>query len=292
MNCIIRGFYYAQPAHLHYAARAATGRTRAGKYFPPDCYRKGQRMMEKKTLLQTITDNAAFVAEFIAIVAALVLVAYLMEKAAKKKEGSTERILTTRKVAVCGMFAAIAAVLMVFEFPVPFAPPFYGLDFSELPALIGTFAFGPVAGVLIEFCKIVLKVLFKPTSTAFVGELANFAVGCSYLLPASAFYLFHKTRKNAIAGVIAGTLCMTVFGTAFNAVYLLPKFAQMYGMPLEGIVAMGTEINPAIHSVTSLVALAVAPLNLLKGGLVSLITILIYKKISPIIKEGTKKQGK
>ena len=137
-----------------------------------------------------------------------------------------------------------------------------------------------------------MKVLFKPTSTAFVGELANFAVGCSYLLPASAVYLFHKTRKTAVIGVVVGTLCMTIFGTAFNAVYLLPKFAQMFGMPLDAIIAMGTEVNPAINSVTTLVILAVAPLNLLKGGLVSLITMLIYKKISPIIKEGTKRQGK
>lgn len=85
---------------------------------------------------------------------------------------------------------------------------------------------------------------------------------------------------------------MTVFGTAFNAVYLLPKFAQMFGMPMEAMIAMGTEINPSIRSVTSLVVLAVAPLNLLKGGLISLITMLIYKKISPILKEGMKRTGK
>ena len=213
-------------------------------------------------------------------------------KIAKKKSGSKERILSTRKIAVIGMFSAIAAVLMVLEFPLPFAPSFYGMDFSELPALIGTFAFGPVAGVLIEFCKIVLKILFKPTSTAFVGELANFAVGCSFLLPASCVYLFHKTKKSALIGSIAGTLCMTVFGTAFNAVYLLPKFAQLFGMPLDAIIGMGTAVNPAIDSITTLVIFAVAPLNLLKGGLVSVITMLIYKKISPIIKEGTKKQGR
>lgn len=248
--------------------------------------------MEQKTLLQTVMENAIFVAEFIGIVAALVVLAYCMEKIAKKKSGSKERILSTRKIAVIGMFSAIAAVLMVLEFPLPFAPSFYGMDFSELPALIGTFAFGPVAGVLIEFCKIVLKILFKPTSTAFVGELANFAVGCSFLLPASCVYLFHKTKKSALIGSIAGTLCMTVFGTAFNAVYLLPKFAQLFGMPLDAIIGMGTAVNPAIDSITTLVIFAVAPLNLLKGGLVSAITMLIYKKISPIIKEGTKKQGR
>ena len=248
--------------------------------------------MEQKTLLQTVMENAIFVAEFIGIVAALVVLAYCMEKIAKKKSGSKERILSTRKIAIIGMFSAIAAVLMVLEFPLPFAPSFYGMDFSELPALIGTFAFGPVAGVLIEFCKIVLKILFKPTSTAFVGELANFAVGCSFLLPASCVYLFHKTKKSALIGSIAGTLCMTVFGTAFNAVYLLPKFAQLFGMPLDAIIGMGTAVNPAIDSITTLVIFAVAPLNLLKGGLVSVITMLIYKKISPIIKEGTKKQGR
>ena len=241
------------------------------------------------TLLDTVMENAIFLLQFALIVAALVLLSYVMEKAATKRQGSTERVLTTRKVAVCGMFAAISAVLMVLEVPVPFAPPFYGLDLSELPALIGTFAFGPVAGVLIELCKIILKIFLKPTSTAFVGELANFAVGCSFLLPASAVYLLRKTRKHAIIAVVTGTLCMTVFGTAFNAAYLLPKFAELYGMPMEAIIAMGTEVNPAIDSVTTLVILVVAPLNLLKGGIVSVITVLIYKKISLIIKEGNRK---
>ncbi len=246
----------------------------------------------EKTLLQSVMENAVFLAQFIVIVMILVFVSYLMEKASVKRTGSRERILSTRKVAVCGMFAAIAAVLMVLEMPVPFAPPFYALDLSELPALVGTFAFGPVAGVLIEFCKVILKILFKPSTTAFVGELANFVIGCSYLLPASAVYLLHKSRKNAVIAMLVGTICMTVFGTAFNAVYLLPKFAQMFHMPMEAIIAMGTEINPSIRSVTSLVVLAVAPLNLLKGGLVSVITLLIYKKISPIMKEGMKKQGR
>ena len=79
---------------------------------------------------------------------------------------------------------------------------------------------------------------------------------------------------------------MTVIGTAFNAIYLLPKFAQLFGMPLEAIVGMGTAINPAINSVTTLVVFAVAPLNLLKGSIVSLITLLVYKKLSPILKSG------
>ena len=109
----------------------------------------------------------------------------------------------------------------------------------------------------------------KGTSTAFVGDLANFIIGCSFLLPASIIYLFRKNKKNAIIGCVVGTLVMTVFGTAFNAVYLLPKFAELYGMPLDSIVGLGHAINPSINSVTTLALFAVAPMNLMKGGIVS-----------------------
>lgn len=241
-------------------------------------------VMEQKSFWQILTENTVFVLEFLAVVFVLFALAYVVEKLEKKKNGDTERILSTRKVAVVGMFSAISAVLMLFEIPVGFAPDFYKLDFSELPALIGAFAYGPVAGVMIEFIKILLKLLMKSTSTAFVGELANFAVGCSFLLPASILYLARKNKKNAVFGCVTGTLVMTVFGTAFNAVYLLPKFAELYGMPLDAIIGMGTAINGKINSVVTLVVFCVAPLNLLKGGLVSVITLLIYKKLSPILK--------
>lgn len=236
-------------------------------------------------LMQSVTENLIFVLEFLGIVLLMFGAAYGAEKAAKKKSGDTERILSTRKITLIGVFSAVAFLLMLLEFPVPFAPSFYELDFSEIPALVGTFAFGPVAGVMIEFCKILLKLVFKGTTTAFVGDLANFVIGCSFILPASILYLNKKTKKTAVIGSVTGTVCMTVFGTAFNAVYLLPKFAQLYGMPLDAIVGMGTAINPAIDSVATLVIFAVAPLNILKGGSVSLATMLIYKKLSPILKE-------
>lgn len=238
-------------------------------------------------LLQSIQENVVFLLEFLAVICALFLTAYIAEKWAKKVSGDSERVLSTRKIAVIGVFSAIAAILMLFEFPVPFAPPFYKIDFSELPALIGTFAYGPVAGIMIELCKIVLKLLMKGTTTAFVGDLANFAIGCSFLLPASIIYLLKKTRKNAVVACVSGTLVMTVVGTAFNAVYLLPKFAQLYGMPLDAIIDMGASINPAITNVSSFVIMAVAPLNLLKGTTVSVMTLLIYKKVSPILKVET-----
>ena len=237
-------------------------------------------------LWSTIVDNAVFVVEVVLIAAVLVAVAYLAEWFAKKKNGDTERVLSTRKLAMIGVFSAIAVVLHIFDFPVFFAPEFYKLDFSEIPALIGAFAFGPVAGVMIEFCKIVLKLFIKGTSTAFVGDLANFAVGCSFILPASIIYMVKKSKKSALVASVTGTLIMTVFGTMFNAIYLLPAFSALYGMPLEAIVEMGTKLNASINSVTTLVMFAVAPLNLLKGVSVSLVTMLVYKKLSPILKAG------
>lgn len=237
-----------------------------------------------KQFLQTVSENLIFVLEFLGLVALIFLIAYAVEKLLKKRRGDTERILATRKVVVIGVFAAISAILMVMEIPVPFAPSFYAIDFSELPALIGAFAYGPVAGVMIEFCKILIKVFIKPSSTAFVGELANFLTSCMLVLPASIIYLHKKSKKSAIAGTVCGTLLMTIFGSFFNAVYLIPKFARMYGMPLDSIIAMGTAIHPSIDSVGSLVLLCVVPLNLLKGTLVSLLTVLVYKKLSPVLK--------
>lgn len=238
-------------------------------------------------LWQSVKDNVILVLVSVGIAVALSVIAYATENYIKKKNGDTERILSTRKIAMIGVFSAIAMILHLLDFPVPFAPPFYKLDFSELPALIGAFAFGPVAGIMIEFCKIMLKLLIKGTSTAFVGDLANFVIGCSFILPASIIYMFHKTKKNAIAASAIGTMIMTVFGTMFNAIYLLPAFSVLYGMPLDSIVGMGTQINSNITSVTTLVIFAVAPLNLLKGCSVSFVTLLVYKKLSPILKTGT-----
>lgn len=237
-------------------------------------------------LLESVKQNVVTVLEFAAVIAVIFVAAMILEKAAQRKHNVKEPLFTTRKMAVTGMFSAIAMILMLFEFPLPFAPAFYELDFSELPVLVGAFAFGPMAGVLMEFVKVLLKLFVKGTSTAFVGDLANFAVGCSFIVPASAIYAFRKNRKNAIIACISGTLVMTVFGTAFNAVYLLPAFAKMFHMPMEQILEMGAAVNPMVSegSIISFVAACVAPMNLIKGASVSIITLLIYKPLSPIIK--------
>lgn len=192
--------------------------------------------------------------------------------------------VSVKMIVQIGMLAAIATVLMLFEIPIPFiAPSFYELDFSEVPVLVGTFAMGPMAGVLIELVKILLNLAINGTDTAFVGEFANFLIGCSFLIPAGVIYKRHKTRKTAIIGMVLGTIIMTVVGSMMNAYVLLPTYSAAFGLPLDQIIQMGGAINPAIKGLPSFVMLAVAPFNLLKGVIVSLITLLIYKYISPIL---------
>ena len=217
----------------------------------------------------------------LAVAAGLLLTAWLFERFLCKDR---LRLSSPKYITTVAISAALAGILMLLELPLVFlAPNFYKVDLSELPVLICTFYLGPVAGVLTEILKILLKLLFRPSTTAFVGELANFAVGCAMVLPASVIYHWKRTKRTAILGLAAGTAVMTVFGSLFNAVYLLPAFAEMFHMPLDDIVEMGTKINSGITSVTSFVLLAVAPLNLLKGLVVSVLSFLLYKRVRPIM---------
>lgn len=224
-----------------------------------------------------LMENLSFVLMCVAIVAGLSLVAHFGERFLPEKR----HVSTARRISIIGICAAIATVLHMLDFPLLFmAPGFYKLDFSELPVLLCGFYLGPSATVACEGIKILLKLLLKSTSTAFVGDLANFAVGCSFVLPATFWYHAHKSKHSAIIGLVIGTLVLAVFGSAFNAIYLLPKFAQLYGLPLDAIIAMGAEIWPGVKNVTTFVMLCVAPLNLLKGAVVSVLTLLLYKRVA------------
>ena len=229
------------------------------------------------TLWEQILDNLSFVLICVAIIAGIALLARLAERFLPGKR----KVTSARRVSIIGISAAIATVLHVLDFPLVFiAPEFYKLDFSELPVLLCGFYLGPSAPVACEGVKILLKLLVKGTSTAFVGDFANFVVGCSFVLPATIWYHAHKSKHSAVIGLVLGTLSMTILGTAFNAVYLLPKFAELYGIPLDAIIGMGTKIHAGIHNVSTFVMLCVAPLNLVKGTVVSVLTMLLYKRVA------------
>ena len=224
-----------------------------------------------------LMDNLGFVVCCIAIVAALALAAKFVEHYLPQMR----KVSPARRVSIIGICSAIATVLHMLDFPLLFmAPGFYKLDFSELPVLLCGFYLGPSATVACEGIKILLKLMLKSTSTAFVGDLANFVVGCSFVLPATIWYHAHKSKHSAIIGLILGTASMSIFGSAFNAIYLLPKFAELYGMPLDTIIAMGAEIHAGVQNVSTFVMLCVAPLNVVKGTVVSILTMLLYKRVA------------
>lgn len=192
--------------------------------------------------------------------------------------------LSTKKIAQIGMLGAIAVVLMLFEVPLPFAPPFYKIDLSEVPVLIGSFAMGPVAGAFIELVKILLNFLINGTDTAGVGEIANYVIGVSMCIPAAIVYKKMHSKKGAIVGCAVGTIVMTIFGCFINAYVMLPTYAAAFNMPIDALVSMGTAVNAKITDLFTFVMFAVAPFNLLKGVVVSLIVLLIYKKIKPVLR--------
>lgn len=218
---------------------------------------------------------------FLLVTAAIIVFLALAAKFAERFLPGKRKLSPARRITIIALCGAIAAILHILDFPLPFlAPDFYRLDISELPVMLCGFYLGPSATVFCEAVKILLKLLLKGTTTAFVGDFANFFVGCAFALPAAVIYQIRKTRSGAVIAMVVGTVTMSIFGSLFNAVYLLPKFSELFGLPLDAIVGMGTAINPGIHSVTTLVMFAVVPLNLLKGTVVSLLTFLLYKRIA------------
>lgn len=191
--------------------------------------------------------------------------------------------MTTKTLVKVGVLGAIAFVLMVFDFPLWFAPGFLKFDLSEMPALIGAFALGPVAGVLIQLIKNVLNIALQGTSTMAVGELSNFIVGCMFVIPAGIIYHRDKTFKNAVIGLIVGTLVMT-FGAALSNYYvMIPFYAKVFGMSIEKIVGMGSAVNKIVVDFKTLILYAIIPFNLFKGAIVTIVTLLLYKRVSPIL---------
>ena len=196
-----------------------------------------------------------------------------------------KKVFTTKNLVLMAMFSALAAVLMLWEFPIPFiAPNFYEIDLSEIPILVGSFIMGPVSGVIMEAIKIILKLLIKGTSTAYVGDFANFCVGVCLVVPASIIYQKHKTKKNAFNGMLVGTLFMAVAGVVLNYFIMIPFYVKAFGMPLEAIIGAGAKIQPLVTNKLSFTIVCVAPFNIVKGIIVSLVTALIYKHISAFVK--------
>lgn len=194
----------------------------------------------------------------------------------KKKFGT--RMLVS--IAVC---SAVSFILMLLDFGLPILPSFIKFDFSDLPALICAFTFGPMAGVFVELMKNVLH-LFT-TSTMGVGELSNFLLGCALVVPAGMIYKKKKTRKTALIGMLLGTLCFALISVLTNYLIMFPFYTAVMGIPMDVIVNMGTKVSPMLDSELKLVLLSVMPYNFIKGLIISVLTFLLYKRLRPLLKK-------
>lgn len=193
----------------------------------------------------------------------------------KKSTAGKTRILTG-----VAMLSAVAYLMQFMEFQQPFSPAFAKIDFSELPALIGAFAYGPVWGIAIELIKNALQL--TSTSTGGIGELANFVIGSSLIFPAALIYQKKKTKRMAVIGCIVGSVTSGVVAAAMNYFVLLPLYEIF--MPLEQVIAAFAEFFPFIHTKLDVVLYNALPMNILKSGLTSFVTVLLYKRLSPILK--------
>ena len=188
----------------------------------------------------------------------------------------------TYQIAMIGMLSAIAFVLEALNFSIPIMPSFIKLDFSELPALIGSFAMGPLQGILICLIKNLFNLLH--TSTGGVGELSNFLLGAMFVGTAGIIYKVKKGKKAALLGSFAGAIVMALFSIVSNYFLVYPFYMNVMGMPQEVILGMYQAINPSVDNLLEALLCFNVPFTFCKAMISVVITFLIYKRISPIIK--------
>lgn len=186
-----------------------------------------------------------------------------------------------RTIAMTGMLGALATILMFLEFPIPMLiPPFIKFDFSELPALLAAFSMGPVSGIAVCFIKNAINLLH--TATGGVGELSNFILGVCFVLPAGLIYKKKKTQKNAIIGALTGAVLMAVVSVFSNYFVVYPVYTNF--MPMEAIIGAYQAINKNVSNLWDALIWFNLPFTFVKGLCSVLITFVIYKRVSPILK--------
>ena len=191
----------------------------------------------------------------------------------KKSSGSAVFVMTR-----CGILAAMAVILYYIEIPVV---AFYKLDLSTLPAILAGFAMGPLQGVAVVVIKNLVHML--GTSTACVGEMADIIMSSCFIIPASLIYRRRKDRKSAVLSMAVGTVLMTIAGVLVNYFILIPAYQTLLNLPLAVIVGMGTKVWSYIDNTVKLVIFITAPFNILKGAVLSVVTYLLYKRVSPLL---------
>lgn len=197
----------------------------------------------------------------------------------------TKKVLTTKNLTMIAMFSAISAVLMVFEIQLPFSPSFVKFDFSDLPVMLGGFLIGPFAGGIIVFMKILLHFLLNGTTSFFVGDFSNLLLTLSFVLPASFIYQQKKTKKTAIQGLLVSIICTSLLAIIFNLFLIFPLYLKVLNLKMVDLINMIHVVNPLVKDVFTMIVFSLLPFNLFKYSIVSMITMLSYKKLSILFKE-------
>ena len=197
----------------------------------------------------------------------------------------TKKVLTTKNLTMIAMFSAISAVLMVFEIQLPFSPSFVKFDFSDLPVMLGGFLIGPFAGGIIVFMKILLHFLLNGTTSIFVGDLSNLLLTLSFVLPASFIYQQKKTKKTTIQGLLVSIICTSLLAIIFNLFLIFPLYLKVLNLKMVDLINMIHVVNPLVKDVFTMIVFSLLPFNLFKYSIVSMITMLSYKKLSILFKE-------
>ena len=197
----------------------------------------------------------------------------------------TKKVLTTKNLTMIAMFSAISAVLIVFEIQLPFSPSFVKFDFSDLPVMLGGFLRGPFAGGIIAFMKILLHFLLNGTTSFFVGDLSNLLLTLSFVLPASFIYQQKKTKKTAIQGLLVSIICTSLLAIIFTLFLIFPLYLKVLNLKMVDLINMIHVVNPLVKDVFTMIVFSLLPFNLFKYSIVSMITMLSYKKLSILFKE-------
>ena len=186
------------------------------------------------------------------------------------------------KLIKISLLSVMAFLLMYIEIPIPIFPEFLKIDISDLPALLGAFALGPIAGIIIELFKNILHGMLAG-KTAFVGELANFLVGGCLVFVSGYIYKAKKSKGGAVIALLIGTMAMSIFAGILNYFVILPLYESVLGFPVDAVVGMGTKINHNIKDLNTFIIFSIIPFNILKGIVVSAVTLGIYKRVSPLL---------
>lgn len=189
-----------------------------------------------------------------------------------------------KEIAFIGVLGAASAVMMLFRFPIPFLPPFLSFDLSGVMEMLGGYMFGPMAAFFVILVKIMVQLSMQGSFSFGTGELQSLMLSCAYVLPAVILYQRKKTKRMAITGMAVSTLLVSGVAVLTNLYLIIPFYAKLSGMTMADFVAMCTAVNPAVRSAAGMVILGIVPFNLIKYSATSVVTFLVYKRLSKFIR--------